>query len=256
MIKDKLVDCLKENNVKGSFIIKNLKTQEAWLYNETEIVPSASLIKLFILIKAFEEIRDKGIDLDTEIQVDKKDIVPFSVLEFLKPRKYTLEEMLNLMIVYSDNTATNVLIDYFGITAINRTIKELKFNDSMLQRKMMDFDAAKEGKENFTSAKDMAKILESLYNNQLLGAPYDSQMLTIMKGQADETMMRNDLPDEIVIARKSGELDNLDHDVAIVYTEKLDYIYVFFSWGAESNNQAREILAQTSKMVFDYYLAK
>ena len=120
------------------------------------------------------------------------------------------------MIVYSDNTATNVLIDLFGMDGINSTIRELGYSDSVLQRKMMDFRAAEEGRQNFTSVKEMLDLMERLYEDRLLGSPYDGQMLDIMKGQADETMMRQELPDELVIARKSGELDALDHDIAIV----------------------------------------
>ena len=92
--------------------------------------------------------------------------------------------------------------------------------------------------------------------DRLLGSPYDGQMLDIMKGQADETMMRQELPDELVIARKSGELDALDHDIAIVYTEKGNYIYIFFAWDAKDNNHARKILAETSKLVFDDFMSK
>ena len=160
------------------------------------------------------------------------------------------------MIDYSDNTATNVLMDKLGIDQINEEIKKLGYRDSKLCRKMMDFKAAEEGRQNYTSVKEMFDLMDRLYSSTLLGSPYDEQMLEIMKGQADETMMRQELPDEITIARKSGELDALDHDIAIVYTEKGDYIYVFFTWDARDNNQARDILSKTSRMVFDDFIDK
>ena len=56
--------------------------------------------------------------------------------------------------------------------------------------------------------------------------------------------------------RKSGELDALDHDIAIVYTEKGNYIYIFFAWDAKDNNHARKILSETSKLVFDDFMSK
>lgn len=256
MIKDILVEYLQKEEVKGAFLIKDLKDGKTEIYNETLVVPSASLIKMYVMIRVFTLIKENQLTLNTEIPIEKEDMVAFSVLEFLKARSYTLEELLKLMIVYSDNTATNVLIDYLGMEQINHTIKTVDCNDSALQRKMMDFDAAKHGKQNYTTVNDMASLLERLYENKLLGEPYDQQMLEIMKGQADEEMMRRELPDEITIARKSGELDALDHDIAIVYTDKRDYIYVFFSWDAGDNNHARDILARTSKMVFDHYMTK
>lgn len=254
MIKEKLIEYLKSENVEGAFAVKNLSTGESYGFRENEVVPSASLIKVFILIRAFSLIKKGDISLADEIEVRQEDIVAFSVLEFLKPRKYQLEELLRLMIVYSDNTATNVLMDLFGIDAINEEIASIGYSDSVLQRKMMDFKAAEEGRQNYTSVKEMFDLMERLYTNSILGSPYDEQMVEIMKGQADETMMRQELPDEIVIARKSGELDALDHDIAIVYTDKCDYIYVFFTWDARDNNQARDVLSETSRMVFDDFI--
>lgn len=256
MLKEKLIKYLEQEDVKGAFAVKDLRSGEVCTFNENEVVPSASLIKMFILIKTFDLIREGILSLTDEIEVKAGDIVAFSVLEFLAPRKYMLEELLRLMIVYSDNTATNVLMDKLGIDQINEGIKKLGYRDSKLCRKMMDFKAAEEGRQNYTSVKEMFDLMDRLYSSTLLGSPYDEQMLEIMKGQADETMMRQELPDEIPIARKSGELDALDHDIAIVYTEKGDYIYIFFVWDARDNNQARDILSKTSRMVFDYFTDK
>ena len=251
-MREKLVTYLRSEGVSGAFAVKDLRTGETCAFNENEVVASASLIKMFIMIRAFQKIKAG----EMMLEVRAEDVVDFSVLLFLDPRKYSLRELLKLMIVYSDNTATNVLIDLFGMDGINSTISDLGYSDSVLQRKMMDFRAAEEGRQNFTSVKEMLDLMERLYEDRLLGAPYDQQMLDIMKGQADETMMRQELPDELVIARKSGELDALDHDIAIVYTEKGNYIYIFFAWDAKDNNHARKILAETSKMVFDDFMSK
>ncbi len=255
-MREKLIEYLQSEGVSGAFAIKDLRDGETSVFNENEVTASASLIKMFILINAFKRLKSGEITMDREISVSKDEIVPFSVLMFLDPRGYTLRELLNLMIVYSDNTATNILIDFLGMDAVNSTIKELGYSDSVLQRKMMDFKAAEEGRQNLTSVKEMFDLMSRLYENRILGAPYDEQMLDIMKGQSDETMMRQELPDELVIARKSGELDALDHDIAIVYTEKGNYIFVFFVWGARDNNHARSVLAEASKMVFDDFINK
>lgn len=252
MIKEKLIRQL-EGRAEGAFVIRSLKDGQTWEYRSETVTASASLIKMFILTEAMVRVKDGRLSLADRIPVQSSDVVPFSVLGFLNPRAYTLEELLRLMIVYSDNTATNVMIDFLGMERINRRIRELGFEKSLLRRKMMDFEAAKRGKENLTSAGEMAELLQRLYDGRLLGEPYDSKMLEIMKGQADECMMRVNLPDELPMARKSGELDCLNHDIAIVYGEKTDYIYCFFVWDAASNNDAREILARTSKIVYDFF---
>lgn len=251
MLRDDLIEVLRENNIEGAFIIRNMEDGRTIQYNENRVAPSASLIKMFIMINAFERIREGRLRLDTEIAVEESDMVDFSVLKFLRPRRYQLEELLRLMIVYSDNTATNVLTDYLGMDDINGTIKRMGCDDTIMQRKMMDFEAAAAGKQNYTTAADVFSLMDRLYRGTLLGEEFDEAMLDIMRGQSDEEMMRRYLPDEIQIARKSGELEGLNHEIAIVSTEKLDYIYVFFTWGGDDCNQTRDIIAETSKMVFD-----
>lgn len=253
LLKDKLIKEIESKNAKGAFFIQNLHTKENWNYQTDVIIPSASLIKMFLLAESMRRVKEGRLDLHDTIEVQQGDVTAFSVLEFLDPRSYTVEELLRLMIVYSDNTATNVLMDFLGMGQINECIKTLGYRNSVLKRKMMDFQSAKEGRENLTSISEMADLMQRLYTGSLLGQPYDEQMLCIMKGQADECMMRVWLPDEITIARKSGELDCLDHEIAIVYGEKTEYLYCFFVWDAASNNDAREILAITSKIVYDYF---
>ena len=252
MLKEKLILEAEKRNADCAFVIKDLKGGQVWNHRDDEEIKSASLIKVFIMAEAMTRVKNGAMALDTEIRVTEGDVVDFSVLLFMKPRYYTLEELLNLMIVYSDNTATNVLIDYLGMEDINIRIRELGFEKSILQRKMMDFASARAGKENYTTPGEMAEFLQRLYDCNLLGEGFDDIMLKIMKGQADETMMRDHMPDEIPIARKSGELDCLDHDIAIVFGEKTDYIYCYFGWNAESNNEARQLLGVTSKIVYDF----
>ena len=256
MLKEQLTAYLEKQKVQGAFLIKDLSDGEAVCFQENQKVPSASLIKMYILVEAFRRIKEGTLTFDLEIGVRREDVVDFSVLQFLRPRDYSLEELLRLMIVYSDNTATNVLIDFFGMERLNGLMQDIGCKTSVMQRKMMDFAAAEDGRQNYTSVADMAGLLERLYKGRLLGQPFDQQMLDIMKGQADEEAMRRELPDEIAIARKSGELDALEHDMAIVYTAKRNYIYVFFSWETGDNNRGRKVLADTSKMVFDYFQGK
>lgn len=253
MLKEQLI---KEAEIKKSdcaFVIRDMKGDFECNYREDEVIKSASLIKVFIMAEAVRRIKEGELTLDAEIEVKTEDIVDFSVLVFLRPRAYCLEELLRLMIVYSDNTATNVLIDYLGMDEINKFIRDMGFEKSILQRKMMDFASARAGKENYTRPIEMADFLQRLYDGKLLGGEYDAFMLDIMKGQADETTMRDHLPDEIPIARKSGELDCLDHDIAIVFGEKTDYMYCFFGWNAVSNNEARQLLGVTSKITYGFF---
>lgn len=253
LLKEKLIKAAENRGAECAFVIKDLKEGTAYTYRSEEVIKSASLIKVFIMAEAMRRVQAGELSLDSEVDVTASDIVDFSVLLFLKPRAYTLEELMRIMIVYSDNTATNVLIDFLGMEKINECIRSLGFEKSLLQRKMMDFESAKAGKENFTAPDEMAAFLERLYKGQLLGKDADDIMLDIMKGQADEMDMRLHLPDEIPIARKSGELGCLNHEIAIVWGEKTDYLFCSFSWNGPDNNETRQLMSDTSKIVYDFF---
>lgn len=254
MLREELIRYAELLGVKTAFAIMDFATGEALTYNEKLVVPSASLIKIPIMIEAFRQIKSGILRPDTRLSVKPDEVVGFSVLEFLDSNNtYTPMDLIKLMIVYSDNTAANILIDLLGMERINTCIRELGLQETTLQRKMMDTESRKNGKENLTAAAEMADIMIRLEGGEILDPVSSSQMLDIMKGQADECIMRVDLPDEILIARKSGELENLNHEVAIVYGENYKYLYVFFVWDAQSNNESRQIVQRTSKMVYDYF---
>ena len=254
VLKQELLKCAERLGGECAFVIKNLRTGETLSHRETLTVPSASLIKVPVMIEIMRQVKSGELALDRRFTVEPEDIVPYSVLEFLDSgNRYTLLDLLKLTTVYSDNTAANLLIDLAGMDRVNAGMRALGLTETTLNRKMMDFAARKTGLENMTTAGEMAQIMLRLYAGELLGREYDEQILAIMKGQADECMMRVDLPDDLPIARKSGELECLNHEMAVVYTDHGDYLYVFFVWGTATNNDSREILQRTSKTVFDCF---
>lgn len=254
MLKEELIRYTELLSVQSAFVIRNLDTGESIGHNENLVVPSASLIKVPVMIEAFRQIESGVLNPDSRMSVNPEKVVPFSVLEFLDSRNtYTLLDLIRLMIIYSDNTAANLLIDLLGMAKINGCIQELGLKETKLQRKMMDSESRKNGLENLTTAGEMAELLIRLNRGEIIDSSRSGQVLEIMKGQADECMMRVELPDEIPIARKSGELENLNHEMAIVYGKRFNYLYVFFVWDASSNNESRQILQRTSKIVYDYF---
>lgn len=254
MLMNELQKCVKEIGGECAFVIKNLNTDISYSYNENNIVPSASLIKIMVMIEVMTQVKEGKLSLNMRLSIKENEKVPYSVLEFLDcGNTYTLLDLVKLMIIYSDNTAANMLMDLVGMENVNNCIKGLGLKKTNLKRKMMDLKAREEGRENDTTAGEMADIMMRLYKGEIVNKQYSTLILDIMRGQGDESMMRVDLPDDIEIARKSGELENLDHEMAIVYGDNCNYLYIFFAWGTETNNDARKILQKTSKIVYDYF---
>lgn len=256
MLKKLIMDYMENKSLKYSVYIKNLKTSDICCINETEIVPSASIIKLFIMVKAFEIANEGTLDLNQRISIDKTVRVPYSILYNLDDSNtYTIKDIITLMIIQSDNTATNQLINMLGMDNINKFIIDYGFSDTVLNRKMMDFAARKIGLENYTSMQDVGALLELMYKGQLINEKYSDMMLEIMKLQLDGSIMRIDLDDELIIAHKTGDLPNLKHDAGIVYTESMDYIFAMVVWDAASDTYARNTIGKVSKLTYDYLIS-
>jgi len=256
MLKNIILEFMKNKNVRYSIYIKDLELNETCSINQTQVVHSASIIKLFIMAKAFQLASIGELDLNYRICIDKNERVPYSILYALDEKNtYTIKDLITLMIIQSDNTATNQLIHMIGMENINEFIRKLGFNSTMLRRKMMDFDARILGMDNYTSASDVARFLELLNSGDLISKTYSGIMLDIMKMQMDNSMMKNHLSENIIVASKTGDLPNIKHDVGIVYTKSKEYIFTMLTWDGPSDNYSRDIIGKVSKITYDYLIS-
>lgn len=255
MLKSIILDYMKDINLKYSIFIEDLKTHEICCINEREVIPSASIIKLFIMANTFQLVSSGQLNLDDRISIDKSERVPYSIIYLLDQRNtYTIMDLITLMIIQSDNTATNQLIHMLGMENINQFISDLGFENTILKRKMMDFDAKLSGNDNYTTAQDVAELLQLMDRGQLINKDYSDTMLEIMKMQLDGSMMRINLDEELIVAHKTGDLPNIKHDVGIVYTKHKNYIFTMLTWEAASDNYARNIIGKVSRIVYDYLI--
>lgn len=249
-----LIKLIENDDIKFALSVRNFKTGYSFDYNHNIKVPSASIIKLPIMAMAMQQHKANILSLSDRITIREEDRVPFSIITMLdNSNTYTIRDLITLMIVQSDNTATNVLIDLLGIDNINKYITELGLCSTILGRKMMDFDARAKGLDNFTTSGDMAHFLEQLYYNKIVDSEYSGIMLDIMKMQLDRTMLYYDIPDQVITAHKTGELHNINHDVGIFYTDNGDYSFCMLTWNSINNNYARKTISKAAKLVYDYF---
>ena len=253
MLKNIIIDFMKNKNLKYSILIKDLKFDGICNINEKEVVISASIIKLFIMAKTFQLVSTGELNLNDRICVNKEERVPCSIIYVLdKTNTYTIRDLIILMIIQSDNTATNQLIHMLGMENINEFIRKLGFTDTILKRKMMDFDAKILGMDNYTSAHDVARLLELMSKGELISKTFSDIMLNIMKMQQDDSMMKMYLDQDLIVAHKTGDLPNIKHDVGIVYTNNKNYIFTMMTWDGCSDNYARDVIGKVSKISYDY----
>ena len=256
MLENKINDFIKSQNGNIAVVIKDLSNNKEVKINENMLFRSASTIKLAIMSELLSKVNEGSIKLDDEIELTEalKTGGDGILKELNYGHKFSLEEIMTLMIIVSDNMATNILIDILGIENINKTIENLGLKDTRLQRKMMDSQAAKAGRENYITAKDLAHILELIYKGKNINETYSKIMLDVLKRQQVRCRLDLYLPEEVIIAHKTGDLDNLEHDGGIIYLPNKVYIICVLTDKTKSNKDGREIIGKISKMVYDEFL--
>ena len=199
---------------------KDLQTGEVWGYQADVPVIAASVIKLPILIEAFRQERDGLLSMDEEFRIRPEQKMPScGALTYLHDGlAVTLRDLCVLMIIVSDNTAANLLIDRLGMDRINRTVRALGLTQTALRRKLFDTDASARGLENTITAAEMAILLEKMYHGACVSAAADAEMLGILADQRLNGKMPFFLHGT-KIAHKTGEDDGISHDVGIVYAD-------------------------------------
>lgn len=253
VLKNEIMACLSDKQGDYSIGFCELSNNDYLLINSKKM-PSASVIKLYIMVHAFKEHSLKKLDMDDTLIVQQDDKVGGTGSLAGQPTgtKVSIYRLIELMITESDNTATNILIGKLGFKQINQTMQEMGYTDTILQRKMMDFSSIKEGKENYTSVSDLVTLLFKIANDQCIGEPYDQKMLSILKKQKQKTIIPNCIPENYTIANKCGNLPGVVNDAAIIYSEDGGYILCVLSENVPEEN-ARKTIVKISKVAFEYY---
>lgn len=214
----------KDQSTYYSIYVKQLDSgEEAYLHPMRQ--KAASLIKIFIMAEAFNQKNQGKLDFNEVVTINKQDQYAWGSLDKVPAgTRVTVGDLVEQMIVVSDNTATNILISKLGMDNVNALIKRLGCNETVLGRKMLDSAAAKAGHDNYTSPRDMGIVLEKIYNKECIDPVSDQKMLDILSRQQWNERIPANLPHDLKIAHKTGELGGALHDVGIVFGRQHDYI--------------------------------
>lgn len=254
MLKENILGLIGDRKQDVGLVVKDLNKNK-WILklNEYKSFQSASIIKIPIMIEALRQIEEGKYSLDQKVEINHKDKVAFSIITELNISEYSILDLITLMIIISDNTATNILINLLGYESINSLMENLNLMYTKLSRKMMDFQAIKEGRTNITSPIDMSNIMEKIYKGEILNKEHSKLAIDIMKRQLHKDNIQRYLPEHIIIANKTGSLDGLNHDIGIVYAEKTAYIIGVFTDNGKDNLTNKRLIGNISKLVYDHF---
>jgi len=235
--------------------VKDLKSGFTIFINENEIFPQASSIKIAILLEIFKKVEEGNLKFDEFLDLKRDWKVGGSgILQHLgEPSlSISIKDLCILMIVLSDNTATNMLIDRTGIDSINRRLDSIGLKKTKLNRKMMDVSAVKEGRENLSTPLEMMSLLESIWKEEILKEPLRSEFLKILSIPKD-SFIRKGTPENIPVASKPGALSRVRCESGIVLLERRPYILCVMTSYLKKDEEGENFISEISKIIFDYF---
>jgi beta-lactamase class A len=196
--------------------VKDLKTGATIELRPDEPFPQASVIKLAVLYELYRQAEEGKVDLAEITRPPASRVVGGGVLQFLGPSvSLTWRDMAVLMMGWSDNAATNVLIDRIGMDAVNHRLDGLGLPRTRLRRRMMDLEAARRGEENVSTPGEMRRLIEAIYAGTGL-SPERARDLRAVAATTKRTEFRKPLPEAVTVLDKDGELEAVRSAAAVV----------------------------------------
>ena len=189
-------------------------------HNENEPLLAASVIKIPIMVEAFRRFEEGTLSPEAVHVLKEEEKMPScgALNRMHAGLEVSMMDLVELMIVLSDNTATNILIDILGIENVNATMRAEGLVKSTLRRKLFDAAGHAAGIENHVTAREMGMLLEKMYRGTLISEAASARMIEILKNQKLNGKMPFYLkPRGIISAHKTGEDTGITHDVGIVF---------------------------------------
>lgn len=219
---------------------------------------AASMIKVPIMWEIMQQASQGLLCLEERLTVKKESLVGGAgiIKELDTLRSFTIKELVTLMIILSDNTATNVLIERIGMAPVSQAMQKLGLQQTVLRRQMMDFAAAESGLENTTTAEDMVKLFIAIYQAKSISKPYADLMLDILSRQQVRDKLPFYLPEGIVIANKTGTLDLVEHDGGILFLPGGPYILCVLTAELAANYLGLQLVAELGKIIYEHIVTQ
>jgi len=161
------------------------------------------------------------------------------------PDGVTLRDLATMMVAVSDNSATNVLIDRLGMQNVNTMLDSLALTHTRLRRKMMDLQAAKERRENISTPREMMQLLDAIYHGKVLNRESTAHFFKMLSTHKDSFIPR-DLPPDLEIADKPGELEAVRNDSGIVFVEDRPYVICVMTAFLSNERDGEEAISKVS----------
>ncbi len=245
--------------------VYDLETKQTLLINERVSMHAASTMKLPVMMEIFRLVEEKKLRLTDPIEVKNKffSIVDGSEYRLNKSddsdeevysrigQKMTVQELVDHMITWSSNLATNILIERVGPENVMKLMAELGAKDIRVLRGVEDSKAFQAGKNNTTTAFDLMLLLRAIAENKFKSKRICEKMVEVLSAQHFNDGIPAGVPTGTRVAHKTGEITKHNHDAAIVYPiGGKPYVIVVLTKGIAINKQSSKLIADISQIVY------
>lgn len=169
----------------------------------------------------------------------------------------TIDSYLNSMITVSDNDSANALVGCLGggdssagMGAVNAFCMAHGYSSTSMGRLLLQSNASG---DNYTSVSDCGHFMKAVYDGNSEEYPYADSMLSLLSAQTRRNKIPAQLPPDVSVANKTGELSDVENDAGIIYNELNDLIIVFMSENLTEAGAAQSTIASLSRQIYDYY---
>ena len=235
--------------------IKDLNSDRVWEYNPDRLFPSASLIKVPIMVAICEKIKRRELSLDTQLVLTRRDRIGGSgSLKWARTgTELSVMEIIYKMITESDNTATRMLIDYAGISYFQQAFSDLGLVYTKIYPEGLSLASGRVARENYTTSREMATLMERIYKGTVADRNLSEFMLDVLKHNKSRSRLRKGLPIGWEIGHKTGLLRKSCHDVGIVFSPRGDYVVAVLTSDVPDYSSAKGFIARVAKLTYEYY---
>lgn len=243
------------NGVLG-FAVKDLSTGETFFRLPDAVFPQASSIKITVLLELMRQAEQRKTSLQEKHTVRRSETVDGgdAILHLLGDATVTmtLRDLAVLMIVLSDNSATNILIDRLGMENVNAGLDRLGLKETRLRRRMIDLEGARRGNENVSTPREMLALLEKVRAGQALDAVHTREFLSILRIPKDSAFHKA-LPSTVSIADKPGSLEGVRCDSGIVEIAGQPFIICVMTTYLARNEEGERAIEEVARLAYSYF---
>lgn len=266
-LKRDVINTLSESEGDFAVAFKDITTGETLFINEKEVFHAASTMKTPVMIEVYKQAAEGKFLLSDSVEVknefksivdsslyslDINDDSEFELYNQVGTRK-PLSDIVYDMIISSSNLATNIVIELVDAKKVTQTMRNLGAPDLLVLRGVEDQKAFEAGLSNTTTAYDLMVIFEKLANGEAVNPDADQQMINILLDQKFNEIIPAQLPKEVKVAHKTGNITGVQHDSALVILpDGKKYVLVILSKNLKDEDAGVATMAKASALIYNY----